>query len=350
MDRILSRFWRRLRTDFPFATLSLMGLFGILGVSPFIIYRALEGNYLIAIADTLMVLATVSAIVYAWVTHDTAKAGIFLLCIFTLVALLVAITIGLDAVFWIYPLILANFFLAEPRVALVATLALLMTLTGYSLLEPGLLFENPRQLASFLVTSLMAGALTYIFASRSRTQREQLETLAIQDPLTGARNRRAMNQDLQLASARQKRQKQPQALMVMDLDHFKQINDRFGHPAGDQVLVDFVSLVKRCTRSSDMLYRFGGEEFLLLLPDTDQQGLQQAAQNLQRRVRQQLVGPGGTVTVSIGGALLRIDEHWNSWLQRADKCLYQAKGSGRDCIILDCEPTGTDSVAAAPHA
>src|SRR5690606_40455349 len=91
--------------------------------------------------------------------------------------------------------------------------------------------------------------------------------------------------------------------------------------------------------TTDMLYRSGGEECLRLLPDTDLPGRRKAAQLLQARGRQQLVGPGGTVTVSIGGAMLRPDEDWNSWLQRADACLYRAKGSGRDCIILDCELT-----------
>ena len=338
MDRILSRFWRRLRTDFPFATLSLMGLFGIIGVAPFVAFRILEGNYLVAVADALVVLTTIGAIIYAWVTHDTAKAGVLLVWAFTLVVLLVSISLGIDGVFWVYSTILANFFLATSRAAMIATLVQLTTLTGYALLNPGLLFEDGRQLMSFLVTCLVASSLAFIYASRAKSQREKLESLAIQDPLTGARNRRAMNEDLHNAAARLQRHQQPQALLVMDLDHFKQINDRFGHPAGDQVLVDFVSLVKRCTRSTDLLYRFGGEEFLLLLPDTDREGLRQAAQHLHQHIRQQLAGPGGTVTVSIGGALLRPDEHWHSWLQRADNCLYRAKDSGRNCIILDDEP------------
>src|SRR5690606_18977532 len=176
---------------------------------------------------------------------------------------------------------------------------LFRSLSGHALLFPGVMFEDNRQLISFLVTSVMAAILTYIFSSRTRSQHEKLQSLAIQDPLTGARNRRAMNDDLQLVGARQKRHQLPQALLVMDLDHFKQINDKYGHPSGDQVLIDFVALVKRGARSSDMLYRFGGEEFLLLLPDTDLPGLRQAAHNLQQRVRQQLAGPGGSVTVSI---------------------------------------------------
>jgi diguanylate cyclase (GGDEF)-like protein len=347
MDRILSRFWRRLRNDPPFAILSLMSLFGIIGVAPFIVFRLLDGNYLVAIADAAMVLATIGAVVFAWITHDTAKAGVVLVFIFSIVAFLVSVSLGISGVFWVYPLILINFFLATPRIALPATLGLLTIIAVTALLYPGTIVANNSQLVSFLVTAIMAGTLTHIFASRARTQRQKLESLAIQDPLTGARNRRAMNDDLQTAVARHRRHQQPQALLVMDLDHFKLINDRFGHPAGDQVLVDFVALAKRCSRGTDLLYRFGGEEFLMLLPDTDAHGLRQVAQQLHQRIRRQLVGPGGTVTVSIGGTLLRPDEHWNSWLQRADTCLYQAKDSGRDCIILDSEPAAGEPAMPA---
>jgi diguanylate cyclase (GGDEF)-like protein len=96
-----------------------------------------------------------------------------------------------------------------------------------------------------------------------------------------------------------------------------------------------VKLIKACSRQSDRLFRFGGEEFLLLLPDTDSAGLEAAAQNLLEAVRGNLRGPGGPVTMSIGGALLGDDEPWSHWLQRADQCLYQAKSSGRDRIIID---------------
>jgi diguanylate cyclase (GGDEF)-like protein len=121
----------------------------------------------------------------------------------------------------------------------------------------------------------------------------------------------------------------------MDLDHFKQINDSFGHQAGDQVLVAFVDLIKRSSRQEDRLFRFGGEEFLLLLPNTDEHGLLAASTHLQQQIAQNLPGPGGPVTVSIGGAILRNHEHWESWLERADQCLYQAKSAGRNRTIID---------------
>jgi diguanylate cyclase (GGDEF)-like protein len=144
-----------------------------------------------------------------------------------------------------------------------------------------------------------------------------------------------MNEELKIAVSTHRRHGNSYGALVMDLDHFKQINDRFGHQAGDQVLVAFVDLIKCCSRQEDRLFRFGGEEFLLLLPDTDERGLKAASTHLQQQIAQSLPGPGGPVTVSIGGAILRADEHWESWLGRADQCLYQAKSAGRNRTIID---------------
>lgn len=156
----------------------------------------------------------------------------------------------------------------------------------------------------------------------------------MQDPLTGARNRRAMNDELKMASASQRRHGDQYAVLVMDLDSFKQINDTYGHQAGDQVLKDFVELIKAYSRKEDRLFRFGGEEFLLLLPNTDQDSLQTVASHLQQQVALQLKGPGGTVTMSSGGAILQRGEHWEAMLQRADQRLYLAKSAGRNRAIV----------------
>ena len=335
MYRFFSRFLRRLRTDFQLSIISLMGLFGVLGISPYAAYRLLKGNYLVGIADVMIVLSTVGAVVFAWVTGNTIRAGLYLCCVFTCLATLIAINLGVNGLFWIYPLILFNFFMVSPGKASIATCLVLAGLVSHALWQPGSVFESHYQMGSFLVTTLMACILTLVFAYRTQIQREQLQILAIQDGLTGARNRRAMDADLEIAAARKRRHDKPQALLVMDLDHFKQINDRFGHHAGDQVLIDFVRLIKRTSRQEDLLYRFGGEEFLLLLQDTDLSGLQSAAAQLHQQVHRGLQGPGGPVTVSIGGAVLQPNESWSSWLQRADRCLYQAKSSGRDRIIID---------------
>jgi len=335
MSQRAALMFKRLRNDFQLSIITLMGIIGVLGISPYAVYRLLHGNLLVGIADAVIVLSTLSAVVYAWRTGDTEKPGLYLAGVFSVGSTLIAINLGVNGLFWIYPLILFNFFMVSPGKAIAATLLVLAGLVGHALWVPGSVFESHYQMISFLVTNAMAGVLTFIFAYRTSIQREQLQLLAIQDPLTGARNRRAMNEELKIAVSSKRRHGRSYGALAMDLDHFKQINDLYGHQAGDQVLIDYVKLIKACSRQEDRLFRFGGEEFLLLLPDTDAEGLESAAENLLATVRDNLRGPGGPVTMSIGGALLRDDEPWSHWLQRADQCLYQAKSSGRDRTIID---------------
>lgn len=329
------RMLRRLRNDFQLSIITLMGLFGVIGITPYAIYRLATGNYLVGSADSIIVTSTVLAVIYAWRTGDTVKPGIYLATIFSVGATLIAVNLGVNGLFWIYPLILFNFFMVSPGKALIATILVLISLVTYGQLNPKAVFESDYQMVSFLVTSMMASTLSFIFAYRTNNQRDQLQQLAIHDPLTGARNRRAMNEELKIAASTFRRHGNAYGVLIMDLDHFKRINDNYGHQAGDQVLVDFVELIKSSSRKEDRLFRFGGEEFLLLLPNTERAGLLAAAQHLQQQITQHLRGPGGAVTMSVGGAILRRDEHWEDMLQRADQRLYRAKSAGRNCIIID---------------
>lgn len=332
------RMLRRLRKNVQLSIITLMGLFGILGITPYAIYRLSTGNYLVGSADTVIVASTVLALIYAWRTGDTVKPGIYLAVIFSAGATLIAINLGINGLFWIYPLILFNFYMVSPGKALLATILVLLSLVTYGQLKPGSVFESHYQMVSFLVTSMTAGTLSFIFAYRTNSQRDRLQLLATHDSLTGARNRRAMNEELKIAASTYRRHDNTYGVLIMDLDHFKQINDSYGHQAGDQVLINFVELIKNVSRKEDRLFRFGGEEFLLLLPNTERSGLLAAAEHLRQQVNQHLRGPGGGVTMSIGGAILRRDEHWRDLLQRADQRLYRAKSAGRNCVIIDDAP------------
>ena len=337
----IPRLLRRLRSDFQLSIITLMGLFGVIAVTPYAVYRLATGNILVGTADTVIVVSTVLAVLYAWRTGDTVKPGIYLATIFSGGATLIAINLGVNWLFWIYPLILFNFFMVSPGKALLATVLVLTSLVSYGQLNPGLVFESNYQMVSFLVTSMMASILSFVFAYRTTSQRDRLQQLAIHDPLTGARNRRAMNEELKIAASSCRRHGNSYGVLTMDLDHFKRVNDTYGHQAGDQVLVDFVELIQGASRKEDRLFRFGGEEFLLLLPNTDKTGLLAAAQHLQQQIAHNLRGPGGAITMSVGGAIMRRDEHWEDLLERADQRLYRAKGAGRNCIIID------DSIDAA---
>jgi diguanylate cyclase (GGDEF)-like protein len=341
----IPRLLRRLRNDFQLSIITLMGLFGVVGITPYAVYRLATGNYLVGSADTVIVVSTILALVYAWRTGDTIKPGIYLASVFSLGATLIAINLGVNGLFWIYPLILFNFFMVSPRKAFLATILVLASLVAYGQIKPGAVFESDYQMTSFLVTSMMASILSFVFAYRTTSQRDELQQLAIHDPLTGARNRRAMNEELKIAASMFRRHGNGYGVLVMDLDHFKRINDTHGHQAGDQVLVDFVELIKSASRKEDRLFRFGGEEFLMLLPNTARAGLLASARHLQQQVAQHLRGPSGAVTMSVGGAILRHDEHWEDMLQRADERLYRAKNAGRNCIIVD---DGLDTTSSLP--
>ncbi|MGV8843407.1 MAG: GGDEF domain-containing protein [Pseudomonas sp.] len=327
--------FKRLSNDFQLSILTFMAFFGVAGITPYAIYRLLQGNWLVGIVDSLMVLGALSAVAYAWRTGDTVKPGIALAMIVSFGAVPVAINLGVDGLFWIYVVILFNFFMVSPRKALLLTLLLLSSLISYALLIPHSVFASHYQMMSFIVTALTASALAFIFAFRMRSQRDQLQLLSTLDPLTGAGNRRSMDEQLKTARAAQRRHHTPYGVLIMDMDHFKRVNDQFGHAVGDRVLVDFVQQLKSISRQEDQLYRLGGEEFLLLLPNIDLAGLGVIAKKIREHLAQRLHRPNEAITVSIGGALLHSGESIESWLKRADDHLYQAKSTGRDRAIIE---------------
>ncbi len=199
----------------------------------------------------------------------------------------------------------------------------------------GKAYESMAQLAMFLVTAMVSGLVAFVFASRTESQRKALETLATLDSLTGVPNRRAMEQELQMAVAEHRRDGTAFGLAMLDLDHFKSINDEHGHEAGDEVLIAFAELLRCATRKVDRCFRFGGEEFVLLMPATDSEGLRAIDASLRSRVAAELDCRGKAVTVSIGAASLRPHEDWQAWMSRADAALYTAKRQGRNRTVVD---------------
>lgn len=170
-------------------------------------------------------------------------------------------------------------------------------------------------------------------------QRELLETrqLLNEDPLTGALNRRGLEQTLAREIARAQRHDSKLSVAMVDLDHFKRLNDSYGHEVGDQWLVHFANLAKSVMRKSDALVRYGGEEFSLLLPDTDVRGAMFVLGRLKMLVGKSPLAHQGhyiSTTFSAGIAMLKGDENGHALLNRADQALYFAKQSGRDCIKL----------------
>ncbi|MBK1692481.1 GGDEF domain-containing protein [Ectothiorhodospira mobilis] len=180
----------------------------------------------------------------------------------------------------------------------------------------------------------------------SRALQQRFQSLSVMDELTGLHNRRYFFAEARILVARALRSAEPLAVAVLDLDYFKQVNDRFGHSVGDRVLRDVSHRVRSLIREGDVLARLGGEEFVLLLPATDLEG----AMKLGKRVRQvvadlrwSIKGEPLAVTTSIGLCALSMetpaqqmtpDEVLESLLARADAALYTSKDAGRDRLRI----------------
>lgn len=172
--------------------------------------------------------------------------------------------------------------------------------------------------------------------------KKELEDLAVHDPLTGLANRRLLIEQFQREAIRQRRSGKPLSLLLLDLDHFKSINDRYGHLAGDTCLKRISAVIESRVRGADIVARFGGEEFIVLLPDTDEQGAIIAADNLCSAVAAaEIVLPEAVVhlTVSIGVATAKPGETWDfdPLMGLADKAMYMAKRLGRNQVCTSAD-------------
>ncbi|MEI7518632.1 MAG: diguanylate cyclase [Mycobacteriaceae bacterium] len=166
-----------------------------------------------------------------------------------------------------------------------------------------------------------------------------LHNLAVTDTLTGVWNRR-QGTDLIAADLSARRPGQALSLLMLDIDHFKSINDTYGHQAGDNVLIEVASRVRRSLRGNDVVARWGGEEFVVMLRDCALPDARRLAEEIRSTIAEVPFGTLGSLTVSIGAAEIRANENLASWLGRADQALYRAKRAGRNEVVADADAAG----------
>ncbi|RTL50419.1 MAG: GGDEF domain-containing protein [Rhodocyclaceae bacterium] len=207
---------------------------------------------------------------------------------------------------------------------------------------PGLLQPSLFQSLTFSIGFVLRLVFTVGFLLLIEVHRyDELTWLAARDSLTGVYNRRTFIELAEAELARSARYKLPVALLLIDLDHFKQINDTHGHQAGDLVLKQFPEVAERCMRSHDFLGRYGGEEFCVLAPDTDAEGAATLAERLRQGLAEHTLqlpdGRSVHVSASIGVACRRGDGNTSldELLSAADSALYRAKDGGRNRVVVD---------------
>lgn len=321
----------RLANDFQLAIVTFLGSIVLVGITPFTVLRGMHANWGGFAIDLLIQAVILGSMWRAWRTGDAHGTSLFLAYFIGIMATLAIYILGAPGIFWFYPATVANFFLVDRRQALaIALLSLFAVLIG------GAVTASLANVASFSVTALVSALLTYAFAYRTAIQHRQLETLATKDALTGVLNRRSLLDELKRIRKALIREHRDCGILVLDLDHFKSINDHHGHAAGDRVLIEVAQLLEQDVRKDDRLFRYGGEEFVILVQQTTRENLQAMAEHLRAIIERQIRTPDGQpVMASIGGAVLGQNESIEAWFARADAALYAAKNAGRNQSLID---------------
>lgn len=319
------------RTTEEYIILALSGGAGV-AILPFAIYRIFIADWPVAILDSFAVLTTGILFQYVYKTGKTDVPGKILAALCLVVVFTTVFLRGSQQILWIYPALTATFFLISPRTAAVAS-SIFLVLLGIVIWQEISLFT----LIEFYVSAIATLLFSYAFADRMRHQHKQLERLATKDPLTGAGNRRAMEQKLLNMMTHQRRNEDsPASMILMDLDKFKDINDKHGHSVGDDILVGFVQTIEERVRATDSIYRFGGEEFVVIAENTHLEDATQLAEELRKAVTSCRKLSRFNVTISVGTAQVGQFESAFEWLGRADKAMYQAKDAGRNtCCVAE---------------
>ncbi len=182
-------------------------------------------------------------------------------------------------------------------------------------------------------TVLLVGLFTFSFSYLIERLHTRLNKIATYDPLTNALNRYTFNTSIEKTLHRFKRYETPSTLLLLDLDHFKKINDTHGHQAGDSVLTQVSQLILERIRCNDQLFRYGGEEFAILLPQTKLTEATKLAEDLRQIVEAHDFNIGHSVTFSAGISEVQDGDWTASWVKRCDAALYQAKADGRNRVI-----------------
>lgn len=326
---------QRLKHDFHLFMITLVGLIASCTLLPYALYRMATEDYLVGMVDILMITVSTVSVWMAWRSGETEKPGFLMAAVFCFGAVLVCMKLGQDVLFWIYPLMVFIFFLVAPIKALLLLLLMVCAIVSLHFSEHSAIFNTNFQLLAFITTTLVTSIFAYIFAYRSHLQRQELRRLATTDPLTGAATRHSLTDELTYAIQLFQQKGVVSGLMLLDLDHFKRINDNFGHHAGDQILSQLVPLLKQMIRQQDSVFRYGGEEFVLLIKEIQLADLHRLAEKIRHAIWHQLTLPDGSaLTTSIGIATVQHASDWESWLQNADVALYQAKHNGRNQVVI----------------
>lgn len=324
-------------TDLEFYTRVMLAVV-VCGLSfglPFAIYHLIWGNpWLSAILLPVIVLQLVT--VYLLRRNGFSRVSATIIAVLqTAATTFFAFAVpGFSATYWLFASGVANYYIVDRNTALLMNAVACAVVAVFAL---DVLADAVRYCASFAMVNIFL----YSFARQLEKKNAQLDRMLTVDPLTLAGNRTALEEALKRVKGQFERYGVPASLIMIDLDHFKRINDTRGHNEGDRVLAWVASTIQKRLRPTDGLYRFGGEEFIVITENTRLDQAAFLAEDIRRKVES---GEGdgharlmSGMTVSLGLAQLRSGESADGWVGRADRAMYKAKAMGRNWICFDAD-------------
>lgn len=326
------KYKRRTAKDFQLSVLTALGLFIISAITPFAIYRFYVGDLNIFFAELVIIIASCAIMLTAWISHNSILPSKIMAVMLTFSIVLTAKMVGSIGFYWFFCSIIVNFALLKPRDAFI-TIAAGMGLVFYF----QDIFSNLTEKMIFTASVSATTLFGFIVAKRDIVHRQQLMHMAQMDSLTNTGNRRAADEELNISIKDFKRTNMLYWLIVLDVDHFKDVNDSFGHEVGDQALKALVNVIKQHIRATDRIFRIGGEEFTLLIKNQDIRKVETLAEKLRELVESADIIPERKITISLGVTCLKADDSVQSWTKRADDMLYLAKNQGRNQVVAESQ-------------
>ncbi|MBT3031081.1 MAG: GGDEF domain-containing protein [Candidatus Thiodiazotropha sp. (ex Lucina pensylvanica)] len=299
-------------------------------ILPFAFYHLTHQHVGIGIGA---VITSLSLYLVAWSCHKktykTIYTFVWLTPFTTLFVAYLTNLLGITGTYWCYSTLILYYFMMSERQAWISNI--IFALVNIPLVWH--LFET-HEAIRFTVTFSLVSAYSAIFLHIIAIQYSELQKMAITDKLTDVYNRTLLKDSLEQAIHQANRTNTAFTLIIMDVDHFKKINDELGHEIGDHVLMQLGAFLKDFLRDSDKIFRIGGEEFLILLYNTDEANSVDIAEKIRKGIENLSLIPDRTVTVSIGVAGLSSVTDWKQWMKTCDKNLYKAKNSGRNRVAV----------------
>ena len=317
------------QTEFQLkSTLWLFSAAGSL-ILPFAIYDLTHDHIRIGIGALLIAFALFWG---SWCCFNKTYKPVYTFALLspfsTLYLLYLTNTVGISGTYWCYPTILLFYFVISERQAWISNIVLIVCIlpVAWQLLEAN---EAARFSVTLILVSAYAAIFLRVISQLYNARCRQANT----DPLTGLYNRTLLQDSLVQAIHQADRTDTAFTLISMDIDFFKQINDELGHDVGDHVLVQLGAFLKGYFRETDKVFRTGGEEFLILVCNTNEVESADIAEKLRKDIENLSLIPDRKVTVSIGVSGSGTEKDWQVWMKTCDNNLYEAKNDGRNRVV-----------------